>query len=107
MLNFDEIEKMRISEGGKMVGMCRLHLIDYMKRNKTPLRTPDLMNALCNEADRVGVPPFRGSCTRREGYACALVSEQQKRTVITSIDYYNVWHEYRDDATKYRGFVSD
>jgi len=106
-LNFDAIEKMNISESGKLIGQCRIHLLDFMKRNKTPIRNPDLINALCNEADRVGVPMFRGGCTRREGYMCALTSEQQKRTIMTSIDYYNIWHEYVEKGKRYRGQVYD
>lgn len=98
MLSFDELEKMEISEDGKMVGMCRLHLIDFMKRNKTPLRTPELIDALCKDADRVEIPLYRGECTRREGYACALVSERQKQTIIVLTDYYNVWHDYQAES---------
>src|SRR5690349_18961505 len=105
--NFERIEKMNISECGKLVGYCRIHLIDFMKRNKKPLRTPDLMEALIKEADQVGVPFSRDNCTRREGYAAAIVSEQQKRTIETSIDYYNIWHEYVEKDKRYRGHIYD
>ena len=106
-MNFDEVEKMNISESGKLIGQCRIHLIDYMKQNKEPIRTPELLNALVNDAKRVGIPDFRGDCTKREAYMCALASEQQKRNIEVSLDYYLVWHEYIEEGRKYRGHVYD
>lgn len=102
---WDDIESMDITEGGKLIGHCRLHTIEYMKAHPDPIRTPELIAALVDDAERVGIPPSRGSCTKREGYMVAITSLRQVRLIETSTDYYMWWHEHAPEGKEYRGHV--
>jgi tRNA(Ile)-lysidine synthase TilS/MesJ len=103
-----KLEAMDISEGGKLVGLCRLHLRDFMKRQTKPIAATELLHALDKEADAFDIPLGRGSGTRRESYKAALTSELSQRHIETYIDDYTmVWHEYADPKRHKRGHIRD
>src|SRR5688500_20318350 len=87
------LETLSISEGGKLIGHCRNHTIDYMKTHREPIRTHELVNALERDAPRVGIPQGRGNCTRREAYMAVITSLRQERKIETDVEWYMVWHE--------------
>src|SRR5688500_6610369 len=94
-----------ISEGGKLIGHCRNHTIDYMKTHREPIRTHELVNALERDAPRVGIPQGRGNGTRREAYMAVITSLRQERKIETDLEWYMIWHEYAADNIAYRGRI--
>lgn len=97
---------MKLSITGQYLADARAHLIQYMKDHPTPVTTQDLLAGV-KKASPLPFASSDNNITRDEAYRCMITSEQQKRNIVTSIDYLNVWHEYADAATQYRGFVRD
>ena len=95
-MSFDEIEKMDISEAGKMLALCRRHAVDLLQRQKTPMSAKRLISILEREADGRGIPFSRGGQTRGDGYRCALTSLEAQRRAIKTSDWKLLWHEYYD-----------
>ena len=95
-----------MSPTGEFLQQAQEHLIQYMKEHREPIRTPELLQALRNTSP-LPLTSSDNNITRDEAYRCMIVSERRKRTIMTTLDYYMVWHEYADDTTSYRGFVRD